>query len=82
MNVELSPKSSQALSRLNNPALARILGALDKLREEPPRGDIKALTGSDDFRVRVGGYRILFRMLGDRIVVLDIGTRGDIYKGR
>lgn len=81
MKVELSPKAFRALSRLNNPARGRILRALDKLEEEPPQGDIKSLSGRDGFRLRVGGYRILFKITENSIAVSDIGVRGDIYKG-
>ena len=81
MRVELSPKAYKELSRLNNPVLGRIIKALDKLSEEPPQGDIKALAGRDGYRARVGGYRILFQIAGDHIVVLSIGARGDVYKG-
>jgi len=70
------------LSRLHNPDLRRILKALDKLEEEPPQGDIKALSGEDGYRVRVGKFRILFDVMDDHIYVHDMGLRGQVYKGR
>lgn len=47
-----------------------------------PEGDIKPLQGYDLYRLRVGNYRIIYRMDGDKfiIIVLKIGNRGDIYK--
>ena len=80
MNVELSPKAAKYLSRLDGPLRERIGNAIWKLSFDPPQGDIKALTGRKDYRVRVGQYRILFSVLQDRIIVLDIGPRGQIYK--
>ena len=44
MKVELDPKAAKYLNRLNNPDKGRIIKALDKVTEEPPKGDIKSLT--------------------------------------
>ena len=82
MNVELSPKAAKYLARQDGILRERIGNALWKLSLEPPQGDIKSLTGRNDYRVRVGNYRILFSILPNRIVVLDIGPRGQIYKKR
>jgi len=82
MNVELEPKAAKYLARIDNTLKERIGSALWKLSLEPPQGDIKSLTGRNDYRVRVGNYRILFSIVRDRIVGLDIGPRGQIYKKR
>jgi len=82
MNVELSPKAAKYLARVDNAIRERIGHALWKLSLEPPQGDIKSLTSRNDYRVRVGNYRILFSVLSDRIVVIDIGPRGQIYRRR
>ncbi len=45
--------------------------------------DIKKMTGLEDmYRLRVGKYRALFSIVNDKllILVLDIGSRGEIYK--
>lgn len=57
----------------------RILNAIHKL---PIEGDIKALVGhSGVFRLRVGGYRIIFTKQDDalQVVVIDAGNRGQVY---
>jgi len=82
LNVVLSPKAVKYLERLNEPTKGRIKAALKKLEQEPPQGDIKSMTGQEGFRLRIGGYRILFGIKADIIVVTDIGLRGQIYKGR
>lgn len=52
----------------------------------PPEGDIKILQGYDDgrMRLRVGKYRIIYRYDIDNqlkiLYIIDIGSRGDIYK--
>ena len=51
-----------------------------------PQGDIKPMQGYSDGRqrLRIGKYRIIFRNTVDNDVptlyIMDIGSRGDIYK--
>ena len=82
MKLVLSPKAVKYLEHLNEPIKSRIKAALNKLELEPPQGDIKTMAGQEGFRLHVGGYRVLFGIKNDTIVVTDIGLRGQIYKGR
>ena len=82
METVLSPKSAKYLERLNEPIKGRIKAALRKLEQEPPQGDIKSLSGQEGFRLRVGGYRVLFGIKADTIIITDIAPRGQVYKGR
>lgn len=44
-------------------------------------GDVTKLSGSrNEYRLRVGARRVLFELVGSRIVVYAIGDRKDIYK--
>ncbi len=48
-----------------------------------PQGDIKLLKGEKYpplYRLRVGGYRIIYHIENENIIVAKIDTRGDIYK--
>lgn len=48
-----------------------------------PKGDIRPLKGFNGlYRLRVGEYRVIYRMKHDELIilVLKIGNRGDIYK--
>ncbi len=59
----------------------RILRAINGL---PENGDVKPLTGHKNiYRLRVGVYRIIYSIENKVLVirVLDIGNRGDVYKG-
>ena len=82
MKVVLSPAAAKYLKQLHEPIKGRIKAALKKLGQEPPQGDIKALAGQDGYRLRVGGYRVLFGIDANTIVVTDIDLRGQVYKGR
>ena len=46
-----------------------------------PAGDVKALQGRNDYRLRVGDYRIIFDINGNILLIEAIGNRGQIYKG-
>lgn len=81
MEVTLHPKAAKVLNRLREPNRSRILKALDKLENDPPDGDIKALTGRNGYRLRIGNYRLLFDKIDNKIIVFDIDQRGQIYKG-
>ena len=43
--------------------------------------DIKKLQGTAGYRLRIGNFRILFNVDGIIIDIIDIGNRGQIYKG-
>ena len=48
-----------------------------------PNGDVKPLKGMNKpqkYRLRVGGFRIIFRVEKNATVILRIDTRGDVYK--
>jgi mRNA interferase RelE/StbE len=69
-------------SRLDHPTQNRIIGAIDELAEKN-RGDIRRLEGGQGsvFRLRVGGWRVLFSYLDDGGILLQrIRPRGDAYK--
>ena len=44
--------------------------------------DIKPLKGTTACRLRIGGYRAILEVRDEevRVLVLDIGPRGDVYK--
>ncbi len=41
--------------------------------------NVKAMQGSDAFRLRVGKFRVIFEETDTQIIILDIGPRGGIY---
>ena len=59
---------------------SRIIAALLGLGKEPPEGDIIKLTDSDDYRLRIGGYRAIYRVENETIIVSKIAQRGQAYK--
>lgn len=80
MPVFLSKTSLKYLERLEKSLSSKIVKAIEGL---PGEGDIKKMRGpgpSNLYRLRVGKYRVLYSWNEDIIRIVDIDTRGDIYK--
>jgi mRNA interferase RelE/StbE len=80
MRVVLEKSATKYFQRLNTSTKRRINDALKGLTFEPPQGDIKKLQGRNDYRLRVGGYRILYRVEIDIIIITNVAPRGQAYK--
>ncbi|WP_373054787.1 type II toxin-antitoxin system RelE family toxin [Thioalkalivibrio sp.] len=74
----------KALMKLPADARQRIQEALRQLADdtETDKLDIKALQGRDGFRLRVGKWRVICHKDDNAMIILvvDAGSRGDIYK--
>ena len=81
MDAYLTNTALKQYERLNEPMLSRITDAIDGLEREPPQGDIKGLTDNPGvFRLRVGGYRVLYRVEENHVDIFKIARRGQSYK--
>ncbi len=86
MKIRYSKDAIKFLNKLTKKSVCRIRDAIQGLVESPPVGDIKALQGYKDgrMRLRVGAWRVIYRYGTDGEIdildILDIGNRGDIYK--
>ena len=73
-----SKSALKFLKKQDRPTQKRLIDAISKLLYE---GDIKNLQGTSGYRLRVGTFRVLFDINGIIIDIIDIGNRGQIYKG-
>jgi len=71
------------IRRLDNPLIVRITRAIEAFAETG-RGDVKRLTNADGaYRLRVGEWRVLFRLVHTDIQIMLIQAvlpRGEAYK--
>jgi mRNA interferase RelE/StbE len=80
MKASLHPIADKYLNRLNANDRDRIDDAIEGLEKEPPEGDIKPVKGQPGFfRLRVGSYRLLFRINEKGILITHIDPRGQVY---
>lgn len=86
MNIIYSKTALKFLAKADKPTVMRIRAAIQGLTNTPPDGDIKIMQGYSDGRqrLRVGKYRVIFKYTTDNeieiVYIIDIGSRGDIYK--
>ena len=82
MNIEFSHSALKFLQSTDRPTRERIKAGILGLIQQPPIGDIKTLQGWNPhaYRLRVGKYRIIYEVVSDVLRILNIGSRGDIYK--
>jgi len=78
--IRLHKDAEKFLEKVDNRAYKRLVSALKNLAGIPPVGDIKPLQGTKStFRARVGGYRIIYRIEENTLLIRDIDSRGQIY---
>lgn len=84
--IEYSKSAVKTINSMDKSTKQRIKQGIEGLTTQPPTGDIKPLQGYLDncYRLRIGGYRIIYKYLMNNSVIvlyiMDIGSRGDIYK--
>ena len=81
--VILAPAAERQLRALPEGVERRIVRRLRALRAEPrPPGCLKLKGREDAYRLRVGDYRIIYRIEAAVLVVLviEIGHRRDVYR--
>lgn len=61
---------------------SRIVDKIAVYAETPQAmaNNVKKLVGSDEMRLRVGDYRVIFTETEDEIIVSRIGPRGSVYE--
>jgi mRNA interferase RelE/StbE len=80
VKASLHPIADKYLCRLNANDRDRIDDEIEGLEKEPPEGDIRPLKWQPGyFRLKVGGYRLLFRKNENGILITRIGPRGQAY---
>ncbi|MCL2735363.1 MAG: type II toxin-antitoxin system RelE/ParE family toxin [Propionibacteriaceae bacterium] len=80
--VRYTKTAVKALSKLPEPLAASIRTATTSLAENPRPHGAKKLTARDNYRIRVGDYRIVYT-IKDNILLVEIimvGHRSDIYR--
>ncbi len=73
-------KANRELNKLEVLIAKRIVKKVKELSENPYSGDVKKLKGEEGFRLRVGDYRIIFTIEKNRIIILKVGHRKNIYE--
>lgn len=83
--IEFLPTAVRALAALPKAIQKRIARRIDALAHNPRPPGVKVLRGGEGFlRLRVGDYRVIYRIEERRLVILvvKIGHRREVYRQR
>lgn len=81
--IRLTRPAQKALDALDGGIFTRIVDALRGLEDNPrPSGVVKMAGAENQWRVRVGDWRIIYSILDRELVVLvvKLGHRREIYR--
>ena len=80
--VEILPRAAKALKKLPHSEYRRVRDAIRALGGDPRPSGCRKLVGRDGWRIRVGNYRVIYKIEDTiRVVtVIDAGHRKDIYE--
>ncbi len=81
--VRTTREAERQLDALDSPTRQRVANALARLAANPHgAGNVKALRGSDSYRLRVGDWRVIYTLCGDVLVVLvlRVAHRREVYR--
>ncbi len=80
--LKISNRAHKAVLALPEELRSRVKDAVARLAAGDTQGlDIKPLAPyPDEFRLRVGRVRILFRLEDELLFIFKAGFRGDVYK--
>ena len=84
-HVEFAPAAARDVRRLDPHIRVQLLRAATVLQEAPyPSGSgrIKMLVGKEppEYRLRVGDYRMMFRIEGRTVIVTRVAHRSQAYR--
>ena len=80
--IQVKKSAEKELGKIPKKELLEILEKIKSLSNDPhPTGSIK-LTNQEKYRVRVGNYRILYKVEDNilTVFVVKVGHRKDIYR--
>ena len=79
--VAILRRAQKELARVPAPAFERICAAVRLLADNPRPTNCRKLVNREGWRIRVGDYRIIYRVDDETrtVLVLHVGHRRDVY---
>ncbi|MEI2737866.1 MAG: type II toxin-antitoxin system RelE/ParE family toxin [Chitinophagaceae bacterium] len=80
--VVIDRYAQKQLDKISAPHFNRIIKAIHDLAASPRPPGYKKLTGRPGYRIRIGDYRVIYK-IEDKVLtvfVIDIGHRKNIYE--
>lgn len=80
--IEFTTSASKQLKKLPKEQQSRIQAKIDELADNPRPDGVVKLTNSENYRIRVGNYRIVYDIFEDILLisVVKVSHRKDVYR--
>ena len=80
--VEFKTSTLKQIRKLPPQTAKAIVVAIDNLRTNPRKGNVRPMVGSISWRLRVGDYRVIYDIYDQTLVILilKVKHRRDVYK--
>ncbi len=80
--VVLAPLATRQIEKLPTNIQQRVRAKLRDLADDPRPSGVKKLKSGTNYRIRVGDYRIIYKIEDDilLVTVVRVGHRRDVYK--
>ncbi len=83
-NIVFTKQAHKSLRKMPRNISRLIRGKLDRIAVDPyaKHNNVTRLQNRPGYRLRVGNWRVIYEIQGDKLVilVLRIGPRGEIYR--
>ena len=79
MEIIFSDSSKKQLSKLNPRIQQKIILALEKFRNNQRVDVIKLKNKEQEFRIRIGNYRIQLQKINEEFLITKIGKRENFH---
>jgi mRNA interferase RelE/StbE len=80
--IQIERSAQKQLAKINSPNFEAISEKILSLEKDPRPPGCKKLTGRESWRIRVGDYRVIYKISDDilLILVIDIDHRKQVYR--
>ena len=80
-SIEWGGRAQKELRRIGPQHGRRILDAVQKLADDPMPDGCRKLRGlKNEYRIRIGDYRVIYEIGQDVIMIHKVGHRRDVYR--
>ena len=80
--LRILPHAEKQLSRLNSPIYDSLKTKISALRDTPRPQGCKKLREREGWRIRIGDYRVIYKIndIEKTVTVIEIGHRSEVYR--
>jgi len=82
--IEAQPELTRQMRGIPQHEKVRIMARIDTLATDPRPTGVEKLTGVEGWRIRIGDYRVTYRIDDTKrvVTITRVGQRGSIYRRR